>query len=194
MRRNESTRGLGPFRLKCGLATHPVTIQALAQSDRPWAQALVAQHFATAEMICRGVSYDTGLLPGLVAKQRGERLGLVQYHITGKRCQVIVLVTSRQRQGIGRSLLAELASVVRAQGCDSLWLVTTNDNRSAQTFYQALGWRQVAIHRGAMAAARRLKPAIPERGADGTLIEDELEYELPLTNIARPRQTPSAPR
>jgi hypothetical protein len=59
-------------------------------------------------------------------------------------------------------------------------LVTTNDNRLAQQFYDALGWQQIAIHRGAVSAARRLKPEIPKCAKDGTPIEDEIEYELAL--------------
>jgi len=43
-----------------------------------------------------------------------------------------------------------------------------------------LGWRLVTVHRGAVAAARRLKPEIPDCAADGTPIADELEYECRL--------------
>jgi hypothetical protein len=61
-----------------------------------------------------------------------------------------------------------------------LWLITTNDNRTALSFYRAIGWRQVAVHRGAMRESRRLKPEIPELAPDGTPIEDEIEFELLL--------------
>jgi len=77
-------------------------------------------------------------------------------------------------------MLQELEFVMRARGCSRMWLVTTNDNHAAQRFYEALGWSLVAVHRGAAAAARRLKPEIPERAPDGTPIEDELEYERRL--------------
>jgi ribosomal protein S18 acetylase RimI-like enzyme len=59
-------------------------------------------------------------------------------------------------------------------------LVTTNDNLPAIAFYRKLGWRQVAIHRGAIADARRLKPEIPEFGANGLPKEDEIEFDLTL--------------
>jgi len=36
------------------------------------------------------------------------------------------------------------------------------------------------VHRGAVAAARALKPEIPLIGDDGILIRDEIELELPL--------------
>jgi hypothetical protein len=66
---------------------------------------------------------------------------------------------------------------LRAQGCRRLWLITTNDDRPARAFYQAFGWRQCAIHRGAITAARRLKPQIPPTGHAGIPIEHEIEFE-----------------
>lgn len=41
--------------------------------------------------------------------------------------------------------------------------------------------RLVAVHQGAVDAARRLKPAIPLIGKHGIPIHDELELELELT-------------
>jgi len=73
-----------------------------------------------------------------------------------------------------------VARVARARGCRRLWLVTTQDNRSALAFYRSVGWRQVAVHRGAVREARRLKPEIPERGEGGVPIEDEVELELEI--------------
>jgi hypothetical protein len=39
---------------------------------------------------------------------------------------------------------------------------------------------RTAIHRGAVVEARRLKPEIPEFGANGLPKIDEIEFELPL--------------
>jgi hypothetical protein len=58
--------------------------------------------------------------------------------------------------------------------------VTTNDNLGALRFYQRRGLRLVALHVGAVAESRRLKPSIPEVGHDGIPIRDELELELEL--------------
>lgn len=58
-----------------------------------------------------------------------------------------------------------------------LWLVTTNDNPDALRFHQRRGFRIAAVHAGAMAASRRIKPAIPEIGACGIPIGDEIELE-----------------
>ena len=55
--------------------------------------------------------------------------------------------------------------------------ITTEAN-NALAFYQARGWRHVAIHRGAVAEARRLKPEIPKVGTSGLPKDDEIEFEI----------------
>jgi hypothetical protein len=59
-------------------------------------------------------------------------------------------------------------------------LTTTNDNLTAQWFYQRRGLQFVVTHRGAVDRARELKPSIPPIGEHGIEIHDELEYELLL--------------
>jgi len=66
----------------------------------------------------------------------------------------------------------------RAAGCRRLWLITTNDNLRALGFYQRLGLDLCALHRDAVAVARRLKPGIPLTGRAGIPIRHELEFEL----------------
>jgi N-acetylglutamate synthase-like GNAT family acetyltransferase len=92
-------------------------------------------------------------------------------------CEVVVLISLIQRQGIGRELLRRMESAAREAGCRRLWLVTTNNNRGAIAFYRAVGWRQVAIHQGAVREARRIKPEIPLCDENGIAIEDEIEFE-----------------
>jgi hypothetical protein len=55
-----------------------------------------------------------------------------------------------------------------------------DDNTNALRFYQRRGMRLAGLHRDAIAGSRRLKPEIPETGADGIPIRDELELELVL--------------
>jgi ribosomal protein S18 acetylase RimI-like enzyme len=157
-------------------------VRTLTDSDRDWAAALVTQYSGSPVIVSRGICHDTRTPPGLILEDQGERLGLLQYNIVGARCEVVVIITLRARQGLGRRMLGELSSVARAQGCRCLWLITTNDNLAAQRFYAALGWREVAVHRGAVTEARKLKPEIPEYGEDGIPIVDEIEYEFALND------------
>lgn len=59
-------------------------------------------------------------------------------------------------------------------------VVTTNDNVRAQRLYEHLGFRVAEVRPGAVTASKAIKPSIPMVGEDGTLITDEIEYELLL--------------
>jgi GNAT superfamily N-acetyltransferase len=154
--------------------------RALRATDRPWVKRLVSEHFGSPRVVSRGVLHDALALPGVVAERQGVPVGLLLYRLHQHQCEVVVLIAARQRQGIGRCLLAAVQALAHAAGCLRLWLVTTNAHQDALAFYKAVGWRQVAVHRGAVREARRLKPEIPACGADGTPIEDEIEFECLL--------------
>ena len=55
----------------------------------------------------------------------------------------------------------QLKAVAKENGCKRLWLITTNDNMEALTFYQKRGFSLVAVHVGSLAESRKLKPQIP---------------------------------
>jgi hypothetical protein len=61
-----------------------------------------------------------------------------------------------------------------------VWLTTTNDNLDALRFYQRRGFRISAVRPRAVERARAtLKPEIPEVGAYGIPVRDEIDLELP---------------
>ncbi len=159
-------------------------IGRLFEAERSWASALVAEHFGSAVIAARGILHDTRLLPGLIALRGRQRVGLLQYAIEAAQCEIVVLIACRRRQGIGRRLLEEARALAQSRACRRLWLITTNDNQPALSFYRAVGWHQCAVHPGAVRESRRLKPEIPLTGFNGTPIEDEIEFEL---LIDRPR-------
>jgi ribosomal protein S18 acetylase RimI-like enzyme len=157
-----------------------VDIRFLVAADLPWASGLIVGYFGSTTVISRGVLHDALQLPGLVALVEGKPVGLVQYRFAADDCEVVLIAAAQRRRGIGTALLAAARDVAQQAGCRRLWLVTTNDNRSAQAFYEAQGMRLVTIHRGAVTQARVLKPEIPWTGENGVLIEDEIEYEFIL--------------
>jgi ribosomal protein S18 acetylase RimI-like enzyme len=111
----------------------------------------------------------------------GEQIvGLATFRCEDGECELVTLDALRRRQGIGSALLAGVRAEAVRRGCRRLWLITTNDNLNAIRFYQRRGMRLVAVHRGAVDEARRIKPSIPLLGEHGTPIHDELEFELPL--------------
>lgn len=107
-------------------------------------------------------------------------MGLLLFRIHGGECEVVVLIATRRRRGVGRALLEAVQPIARSAGCSRLWLITTNNNRTAISFYRAVGWTQVAVYQGALRESRRLKPEIPEADSDGVPIRDEIEFELRL--------------
>ena len=146
-------------------------------ADRAWIAERSQQIFNGDVVISRGVAHRPADLPGFVAWRADERVGLVTYLPHGDRCELVTIDALVPRQGVGTALLAATEEAVRAAGCRTLWLVTTNDNLDAVRFYQRRGFSLTALHVGALRRSRELKPAIPLVGEDGIPMRDELVLE-----------------
>jgi len=155
-------------------------IRPVADAERTALAALAASLWGDDLMVVHGRSYYLSRLPGFVAEAGGEVAGLATYVLEGGACELVSLDSLRPNGGVGTALLRAVEGAARAAGCRRLWLVTTNDNLHALGFYQRRGYTLVAVHRGAVAAARALKPAIPLVGEGGIPIRDEIELELHL--------------
>ena len=131
-------------------------------------------------VVAHGQRFEADALPALVA---GDREGLATYRISddGRDAELVTLDAAVPGRGAGTALVAALGRLLRGRGIPILRLTTTNDNLRALRFYQRRGFRIVAVHPGAMVAARRLKPTIPEFGEHGIPIRDEIELELALS-------------
>lgn len=131
-------------------------------------------------MIVHGTSYDLPSLPGFLAYNQEEWVGLVTYHIQGDRCEIVSLDSLHERHGIGTALIEAVKDAARRACCRHIWLMTTNDNMHALRFYQRRAFTLVAIHRNAVEEARKIKPEIPMIGYDEIPLRDEIELELVL--------------
>ncbi|MEW6231160.1 MAG: GNAT family acetyltransferase [Chloroflexota bacterium] len=78
----------------------------------------------------------------LVAEEDGAVVGAVMGGWDGRRGWVYHLAVdrARQRNGIGRQLMAELERRLRAKGALKINLQVYRDNVAAQEFYQKLGY------------------------------------------------------
>jgi DNA-3-methyladenine glycosylase I len=155
-------------------------IRSLTSADREWVARHVAEHWGAEIVAVHGTLYHSAELPGFVVELAGESAGLVTFHIAGDACEIVTLDSLRPCQGIGTALIEAVKTTASAAGCRRLWLITTNDNLHALRFYQKRGFRLVAVHPGAVDAARKLKPEIPPIGNDGIPIRDEIELEIVL--------------
>jgi N-acetylglutamate synthase-like GNAT family acetyltransferase len=153
-------------------------IRQIRKSDQSWIENLFIQKWASTKIVTRGRIHQAEELPGFIAWQKDQRLGLITYRIENKECEVISLNSLKPGLGIGKTLLSAVIKEARKQHCSRIWLITTNDNLNAQEFYEHLGWKLVKIHKKAINKSRKLKPEIPLLGCDDIPIKDEYEYQI----------------
>src|SRR5260370_41251983 len=161
-----------------------ITIQPLNIADREWVSEFMLEHWGSNKVVSRGVVYYPQDLPGFVATDDGEKVGLVTYNTTGSNCEIVTIDSIRPFSGVGTALIEAIKNIALKSGCKRLWLITTNDNMNALRFYQKRGFVLVAIHRDALDISRKLKPEIPLMGNDGIPLRDEIELEMLLNNTA----------
>jgi ribosomal protein S18 acetylase RimI-like enzyme len=155
-------------------------VRPAVPADGPAIAAVLTGSWGETTVVGHGVVRDAGRLPGFVAERDGAVVGVLTYHVGGSDLEVVTVDAVERNAGVGTRLLAAALDLARERGLRRLWLVTTNDNVDALRFYQRRGLRLVAVHPGAADAARRSKPTIPEVGAHGIEIHDELELEMRL--------------
>jgi uncharacterized protein YhfF/N-acetylglutamate synthase-like GNAT family acetyltransferase len=154
------------------------TVRPAYPADRPAVDAFLAGH--NADLVARkGELVDARRSPALIAEVDGGLAGVLTWRLDGASMEVRTLHAARQWAGTGTALLAAVRRVAEASGARRLWLITTNDNVDGLRFYQRRGWRLAAVDPGAVDRSRAsIKPAIPERGAYGIPLRDEIELEL----------------
>jgi len=84
----------------------------------------------------------------LVADEGGAIIGSVIGGYDGRRGLVYHLAVAPERRdgGLGRQLMTELESRLRAKGCLKAYLLVTLDNPDALAFYERLGWGEMPMH------------------------------------------------
>jgi ribosomal protein S18 acetylase RimI-like enzyme len=149
-------------------------------ADREVIAGVLAESWGGTTVVAHGTVYDAAVLPALLAERDGRVVGLLTHTISDEGLEVVSLDALVRYVGVGSALLATAAEVARRAGARRMWLVTTNDNLDALRFYQRRGMRIVGVGRGAVDAARALKPSIPLVGEYGIVPHDELTLELRL--------------
>ncbi len=127
-------------------------------------------------VVSKGVCHTPCELPGVIARQYTELVGLATYCISDKLCELVTIDVFLQWQGIGKKLMFEVEMAAREAGCTQVWLITTNDNIEAIHFYQRCGYDMKAINHNAIEKSRKLKPSIPLTGSFGIPIKHEIEF------------------
>ncbi|MBN1119601.1 MAG: GNAT family N-acetyltransferase [Anaerolineae bacterium] len=156
------------------------SIRPISGEDRQWIADLMVDHWGAEIVVSRGVVYTGADLPGFIAEMDGERVGLLTLNIAGEDCEIVTLDSLKEGIGIGAALIDAARQTALDAGCRRLWFITTNDNLHMIGFGQKRGFELAAVHRGAIAVSRKIKPQIPAIGIDGIPIRDEIELEMIL--------------
>jgi len=150
------------------------TLRAVDEGDRAYIRKFMKTHWGGEEIVVHNEIHHPATLPGFVCEIDGEKVGLVTYTFSGESCEIVSLDSLRENSGIGTALIERVADAARKNGCFRLWLVTTNDNLKALSFYQKRGFQVIRIDKGTVSRARKKKPSIPLVGENGIPIMDEI--------------------
>lgn len=156
-------------------------IRPLNHKTDTWISEFLTTHWGSTQLVTRGVIHNASCLPGFVAVDQGEHIGLITYNTKYDECEIISLDSMLESMGVGSALIEAVKQKAITTGCRRLWLITTNDNLKALHYYQQRDFRLVVVHRNAIEQSRKLKPQIPQTGLSGIPILDEIELEMMLS-------------
>ena len=155
-------------------------IRPIRDDDREWISDLLIKHRGSSAIVTRGRIHQGDLLPGFIAEEMDEKVGLITYNIENKKCEITSLNSIVEGIGIGSNLIEEVKRKAAASGCSKIWCITTNDNRRAIRFYRKRGFEVTAVHRDALEESRKIIPEIAFVGFDGIEIKDEILLEIEI--------------
>lgn len=158
----------------------PFEIRPLKDNDRAWVRNYIRKEWGSEIIITRGKKHSADLLPGFIAENDRNPLGLITYRVDGDDCEIVSLNSIIEKQGIGLVLIETVIESAKTVKCKRIWLITTNDNLAAIGFYQKRGFHLKAVYPNALENSRRLKPLIPLIGINGIPLRDEIELEIIL--------------
>ncbi|MCD3219670.1 GNAT family N-acetyltransferase [Mammaliicoccus sciuri] len=129
------------------------------------------------EMVVSSGTYQLSDLPGFVAYDETEIIGVITYIIRNDQIEIISLDSFRENVGIGSQLLKKLEEISEEKEITNISVITTNDNLNALKFYQKRGYSIAKVIPNAVEKARKQKPSIPQFAENGIPIRDEIVLE-----------------
>ncbi|MFP4877583.1 GNAT family N-acetyltransferase [Mammaliicoccus sciuri] len=129
------------------------------------------------EMVVSSGTYQLSDLPGFVAYDETEIIGVITYKIRNDQIEIISLDSFRENVGIGSHLLKKLEEISEEKDITNISVITTNDNLNALKFYQKRGYSITKVIPNAVEKARKQKPSIPQFAENGIPIRDEIVLE-----------------
>ena len=136
----------------------------------------IVPNLGSVVMVTRGKIHKVEDLDGILVYKDEKIIGLGLYRIEND-CEIVLLETFMQNQGIGTQIIEKIKEKAIAQKCERIWLITTNENINALRFYQKRGFYFSNLYKNAIEESRRIIPEIPKM-EDGIEIRDEIEFEM----------------
>lgn len=157
-----------------------ISFKAISNSEKTVVRKLLTREWGSTRIVTRGKVHLADELPGYIAREGDNLVGLITYRFYDDQCEIISLNSSLENVGIGSRLLNMVNETASKKNCTRVWLITSNDNTHAIRFYQKRGYRLSALYRNAISESRKIKPEIPLIGIDDIPVRDEIELELKL--------------
>jgi len=157
-----------------------IEYRQLTDDDLPRLRKFWKENWGDEFVVGHGVVYTPDGLDGFVAWDGNDWVGLVTYTFLGEDCEIVSIDSTLEGQGIGTKLMEAVVAEARKKNCRRMFLVTTNDNLNALSFYQKRGFEMVKVNRGAVNESRKIKPSIPLIGMNNIPLRDEIELEINL--------------
>ncbi|WP_439528956.1 GNAT family N-acetyltransferase [Pannonibacter sp.] len=152
----------------------PILIRAIEDTDRPAVTQLLTERWTSPDILIEGEMIDASALPGFLAEDGDELVGLVTLIKRDTEWEILTLDSLSRWGGTGTQLLDAVVQDARRQRITRLMVRTSNDNLDAFRFYQRRGFRLERIVPGVIDAERLLKPEIPIMGEYGIPLHDEV--------------------
>lgn len=123
---------------------------------------------------------EAHLLEGFIAYEREEIAGIILFAEENGECELVYLHALREGRGIAKRLIKSLVEYTQDNRVSRLYVVTTNDNVTALTLYQQVGFRIKTVYPDAMDRVRKMKPMIPKVGNHGIPLQDRIELDFEM--------------
>lgn len=159
-----------------------LNIIEINQTNRNEVNNFLIEHWFSTDIVSRGKIIDGTKLDGFIAYDNNIIIGLITYKINNDECEILSLDSLKENNGIGTQLIKKVINIAKIKNCNRLFLITTNDNIRAISFYQKRGFHFSNIYINSIERSRVLKPEIPKIGNNNIPIRDELELEIDLKN------------
>lgn len=149
-------------------------------TDDGWMTHIATKLWGSVQIISKKHTYNIVKLSNCIGEVNGKPVGFISYTKEGRSCEIVALYCAIENQGIGTALIDRVKEAAKIDGCNTVWVMTTNDNTQALRFYQKRGFVIKAIRTNVMEEQRKVKPTIPLLGNDTIPIRDEIELEICL--------------